>query len=268
MSSFLILDPRPVYFTSTGAVAAGGSLKFFQSGTTTPQDVYGDSDLSTNNGAVLALGTDGRTSVDVWGDGTNAYRVQLFDANGALQFDVDNVAIPGGLSIPTLVSGKVLSNDGAGLVWAAMTGVPDPTGQSGRVLSNDGTNPTWIAGINPADGNNTVLNNFILKNVRDTVQTVTAAAATALDFTQGGIVLLDQAVDTTLTIAGVQGATLTIHRIKDNTATARAITWPSSVIWPGGTAPTLTQTANAHDVFSLQYTTGPNWSGSYSLDLK
>src|SRR5690348_807470 len=117
MSSFRIYDPRPVYFTTTGAIAAGGSLKFFAAGTTTPQDVYGDVDHATDNGAVLTLGTDGRTSVDVWGNGATPYRVQLFDANGALQFDVDNVEIPGGFSIPALVNGRVLSNDGANLVW-------------------------------------------------------------------------------------------------------------------------------------------------------
>lgn len=268
MSAFLILDPRPVYFTSTGEVAAGGSLKFFATGTTNPQDVYGDSALTVNNGSVLALGSDGRTSVDVWGDGTTPYRVQLFDSNGAKVFDVDPVQIPTPFPDPTGQNGKTLQSDGSQYVLVSVTGPPSPGGNANKVLGSDGTNFTWVSNINPAAGGGTVLNDFVLKNVRDTVQTVTAAATTEIDFANGGIVLFNQAVDCTLTIPFVQGATLTIHRIKDNTATARAITWPSIVKWPGGNAPALTQTANAHDVISLQATTGPNWIGSYTLDVR
>jgi hypothetical protein len=105
MSGFLILDPRPVYFTQTG-------------------------------------------------DPTLSYRVQLYDANGALQFDQDNVSGGGGGgaggSIPALLTGKFLTNDGSQLLWADIRQLPDPTGQSGKVLSTDGANFTWIA--KPADG--------------------------------------------------------------------------------------------------------------------
>lgn len=154
MSGFLVYDARPVYIDSTGQVAAGGSLVFSMAGTATPQDVYGDSDLTVNNGSTLTLGTDGRTAVEVWGDPTLSYRVQLYDANGALQFDQDNVSGGGGGgaggSIPALVTGKFLTNDGSQLLWADIRQLPDPTGQSGKVLSTDGTNFTWIA--KPADG--------------------------------------------------------------------------------------------------------------------
>jgi hypothetical protein len=154
MSGFLILDPRPVYFTQTGEAAAGGSLVFSMAGTATPQDVYGDAALTVNNGSTLTLGTDGRTSVEVWGDPTLSYRVQLYDANGALQFDQDNVSGGGGGgaggSIPALLTGKFLTNDGSQLLWADIRQLPDPTGQSGKVLSTDGENFTWIT--KPADG--------------------------------------------------------------------------------------------------------------------
>lgn len=153
MSSFLIYDPRPVYFTQTGEVAAGGTLQFFMAGTTTPQDVYGDAALTVNNGSVLTLGSDGRTSVDVRGDGSKTYRVRLYDANNALQFDVDNVGLPGGGgagAIPALQTGQFLTNDGSQLLWASVRQLPDPTGQSGKIVSTDGTNYTFISP--PADG--------------------------------------------------------------------------------------------------------------------
>ena len=50
--------------------------------------------------------------------------------------------------------------------------------------------------------------------------------------------------------------------IQDGSASGYAITWPSSVDWPSATAPTLTATASAKDVFVF-YTRdgGTNWYG-------
>ena len=41
----------------------------------------------------------------------------------------------------------------------------------------------------------------------------------------------------------------TLKVIQDSSASGYAITWPSDVDWAGGTAPTLTATANAVDIF-------------------
>lgn len=161
MSAFLMYDPRPVYLTLTGEVAAAGTLKFFMAGTTTPQDVYGDSALTVNNGSTLTLGSDGRTSVEVWGDSSKSYRVQLFDANAALVFDQDNVSGAGGSgsgSVPSLATGKFLTNDGSQLLWASIRQLPDPTGQAGKIVGTDGTNYTFVPppsdGAAGADGTN------------------------------------------------------------------------------------------------------------------
>ena len=53
-----------------------------------------------------------------------------------------------------------------------------------------------------------------------------------------------------------------IEIIQDASASGYTVTWPSSVDWPSGTAPTLTATASAKDVFV--FTTrdgGTNWYG-------
>jgi hypothetical protein len=144
MPSFRVLDQSPVYFDLQGRLAAGGSLKFYAAGTTTPADVYGDQALTVNNGSTIAIGSDGRAVDDLWG--SIAYRVRLYAADGTLVSDDDNVQIPGGTgtSIPTLSAGKFLTNDGAVLAWDSILQPPDPTGQSGKVLSSDGTNVVWI----------------------------------------------------------------------------------------------------------------------------
>ena len=55
---------------------------------------------------------------------------------------------------------------------------------------------------------------------------------------------------------------MSIEIIQDSGASGYAITWPTSVDWPSGTAPTLTATASAKDVFVF-YTRdgGTNWYG-------
>lgn len=145
MAAFRILDQSPVFFDLQGEIAAGGTLHFYAAGTTTDQNVYGDKGLTVNNGATIALGSDGRAVADIWGSGS--YRVRLYAADGTLIFDRDNVEIAGGTgtAIPALQAGKMLSNDGAVLQWTSVLAVPDPTGQSGKVLGSDGTSPIWQA---------------------------------------------------------------------------------------------------------------------------
>lgn len=55
---------------------------------------------------------------------------------------------------------------------------------------------------------------------------------------------------------------MSIEIIQDASASGYAITWPTSVDWPSATAPTLTATASAKDVFVF-YTRdgGTNWYG-------
>ena len=144
MAAFRILDQSPVYFLLDGVTpAAGGRIEFYEAGTTTAKDVYGDQALTVNNGSSIDLGSDGRTTVDVWGDGS--YRVRGYAADDTEIFDRDNVEIPGGdgTAIPALESGKVLSNDGATLQWLELVETPDPSGQSGKILGSDGTSLIW-----------------------------------------------------------------------------------------------------------------------------
>jgi hypothetical protein len=168
-NSFRILDQAPVYFDLLGQIAAGGSLNFYAAGTTTPQSVYGDPALTVNNGAVIAIGTDGRAVDDIWGNGTTPYRVRLYAANGTLIADRDNVQIAGSgsLTIPTLVPNEFLTNDGANLIWQAIRQAPDPTGQAGKILGSDGTNAIWqtIASLN-IPTITTTANSLVLAGIR------------------------------------------------------------------------------------------------------
>ena len=145
MTGFRILDPFPAYLNLLGVPASGGSLKFFDSETDDPKDVFGDADLTVNNGPSVLIGTDGRTVVDIWGSGS--YTVRLYASDDTLIAEAEDVTLPGGggTAIPTLVAGSFLTNDGAVLQWEDILQVPDPTGQSGKILGNDGSNLIWQA---------------------------------------------------------------------------------------------------------------------------
>jgi hypothetical protein len=63
---------------------------------------------------------------------------------------------------------------------------------------------------------------------------------------------------------------MSVEIIQDAGATGYAVTWPSSVDWAGGTAPTLTSAASAVDVFAFSTRDGGvTWYGfTAALDLK
>lgn len=151
MTAFRPFDPFQTFTDQHGALNAGGQLVFFDSGTTTPRDVFADQALTTNLGNSVTIGTDGRPVSDIWASGN--YRVRLLDVNNVqIGPDRDNVQVPGGTAatLPTpFVPDAFLTNDGALPLWSTIQQVPDPTGQSGKVLSSDGTTTTWITPASP-----------------------------------------------------------------------------------------------------------------------
>jgi hypothetical protein len=182
MAAFRILDQSPVYFLLDGVTpAAGGRIEFYEAGTTTAKDVYGDKGLTVNNGSSIDLGSDGRPAVDgtpvaIWGSGS--YRVRVYAADDTLISDDDDVEIPGGdgATIPALEAGKLLSNDGAVLEWTDIIQPPDPTGHSGKILGSDGEDYVWKDDGSPSvSGNGAQMGSLLIQT--GTV-TVTASHAT------------------------------------------------------------------------------------------
>lgn len=112
-----------------------------------------------------------------------------------------------------------------------------------------------------------VLTGAELKNYSETVQTVVAASTTTIDYSAGGYVILTQDTNiTTFTItnptANNKACKIVIRRVKDNTGTSRTIVWPTTTKWAGGSAPTLSTTANAIDFYTLVSDNGgTTWYG-------
>ena len=140
---FRILNQAPQYLTADGRVNAGGSLTFYETGTTTPKDTFSDFALTTPNANPLFLDAAGRTLTDVWGDGE--YTVVCKDAAGVIQWTRDEVRSDNEIqqTIPEGDNGEFLTTDGVQLLWAEIRQVPDPSGSSGKYLTTDGTNLIW-----------------------------------------------------------------------------------------------------------------------------
>ena len=57
-----------------------------------------------------------------------------------------------------------------------------------------------------------------------------------------------------------------ILKLKQDATGSRTATWPASVKWPGGTAPTLSTGASDEDIIAFYYD-GTNYYGTTSLDF-
>jgi hypothetical protein len=138
--TFQFYNPAPVLWELNAlAPAAGGSVQFYAIGTTTPKTTWADFAKTIPNANPVTLDSAGRPNVPLWLDGD--YSVTIRDSDGITidTFDLRDPAT-GGTTIPPLVSGRFLTNNGTSLSWATIRQLPDPTGQAGKVVTTDGAN--------------------------------------------------------------------------------------------------------------------------------
>lgn len=99
--------------------------------------------------------------------------------------------------------------------------------------------------------------------VVESVNTVATGGATQTipDVTSATISYITLTANLTLTFpTAAVGKSFTIAVKQDSVA--RTITWPGTVKWPGGTAPTLTTTSAKIDMFTFVCVDGTNWLGA------
>jgi hypothetical protein len=146
--AYRFLNPAPVFFALSGEENAnGGSLTFYDIGTTDPKDTWSDPAMGGGNlnSNPVELDSAGRSNVSIWLDGE--YSVVLKDEAGVTVWTRDVTSgIAAGAAIPALVLGQYLTNDGTNLLWADVASflLPDPSGSADYILSTDGANFIWI----------------------------------------------------------------------------------------------------------------------------
>ena len=100
-----------------------------------------------------------------------------------------------------------------------------------------------------------------------TAQNVTSqSGTTTINLSSGNVIYFTHNTDTTVAFANTSTAQeVRFIRTKDDTGTARTITWPSSIIWDGGSPPILRNSIRSGDAQIFNLTTrdtGVTWYGS------
>ena len=134
-------------------------------------------------------------------------------------------------------------------VASGITGTPNiVVGIMTGTLKGDGSGLTGIAATN-----------WITNNV------TANSSTTTVDLSDGNVVKFTQSADTTVSFANTGTSNIvTFIRTKDDTSTARTITWPSAVKWNGGSAPTLNSDLYENDANVITLLTrdeGVTWYG-------
>lgn len=249
-----LLNQATTYLDDAGAPVAGGTLYFYETGTLTAKNVYGEKALTTNLGATELLDSGGRQVNDIWLSG--AYTVVLKTSGGVQVWSRDNVEAPSDLPSQSGETGKALKTDGTAAYWDTLQELPDYSGAADNdVVKIVGGVPVFGTAPVTSDYAGAELEQPVFLNQREKSQAVTATATLVINYALAPVIELAQAVDITSLTFGNFGAAnkwarMLIIRTKDNTATARPIAW-GSVKWAGGTAPTLTASANAVDIIEL-----------------
>ena len=88
------------------------------------------------------------------------------------------------------------------------------------------------------------------------IGTITVTSTTTIDLSAGNCITFNQSASTTVAFANTEAAMdVTIIRYKDASTTVRTITWPDSISWNGGTAPTLGKVDSTEDFQQFQLIT-------------
>ena len=209
--------------------------------------------------------------------------LNLFNGSSAngLAIQSGNNTVAWTLTLPTGpgTAGQFLQTDGTGVTtWAAPTTTLTVNttvisgGTDGRILFNN-TNTVGEKAVT-GTGNVVLANSPVIVQgeVTGLIETQTSpvitAGALALNCAVGNVFAIAlNANITSITFSNVPASGKSISLILSFTAdgTARTITWPASVRWPGGTAPTPTSTNAKVDTYVLYtYDGGSNWFGFVS----
>jgi hypothetical protein len=141
---------------------------------------------------------------------------------------------------------KIASNNSAG---------------SGNVLTYNGSLLTWQTPTASTVGAVSVTGGG-----KETSATPTAnSGSTSIDLASGNVQMLTLSASTTVSLTGATNGvacSLSLYLKQDGTGN-RLITWPASIKWPSGAAPTLSTAANKVDLVILETLDGgTTWYGS------
>jgi len=243
-----------VEYDSNGAVFAGVAYKVgiidFAS------DLLADTTkaLTTTSTTSVAVGTGskGFTMAAAVPFGVGAFVLVADTSAPTTNYMVGQVTARSGTSLTV----NVTAIAGSGTIAAWTISVSGPTGPAGTLSG------TATGAINMTDYE---FSRAKLKDYSETRVQANTGTTYTIDLEDGNVHELTLTGNVTYTFSnppatGISGS-FTLIQKQDGTG-SRTVTWPASVDWAGGTAPTVTATASGVDVFAfITVDGGASWLG-------
>ena len=245
----------------------GSKLSFFEFGTSTPKGTFSDVALSSANTDPVVADADGLFG-PIFTDTQGTYT--LTTSTDVPIITLENFFAPED-GITSLAAANVAVADAGGNfvatdVEATLAEIASDWAELARTNTFSAVQ-TFTAALQISDQE---LRRALLLDYAIVHQTLVQTTGTIdIDLTTGNsfeVVLTENA---TITISdppatGNYGQ-FVIKITQDSGGGAFTVTWPASVIWPGGTAPTITVTNDAIDEVTLRTSdAGTEWRGSFS----
>lgn len=171
-----------------------------------------------------------------------------FDTYGNLKQTLGTVNLATGV-----VGILPVANGGTNASSASITAFNNITGYSASGATGT-TSTNLVFSTAPAITNPTIT------NYTETLYTANTGTAITVSLANGTVQQLTLTGNATITMPTATAGKSFVIMLKQDGTGGRTVTW-STVVWPGGTAPTITSTASKQDIFSF-FADGTSWYGA------
>ena len=278
--AYIPFMPIPIQLQDgSGENLSGGTLEFYLSGTTTPTNFYSDNS-GTSIGTSITLNASGYPEsggnvITLFRDSSISVKIIAKDSSGATVWTADT--LDGSL----VVLGSTANGRGASLVAIEDSGgnftATDVEAALAEIAANylqdvvDDTTPTLGGNL---DCNDLEVQKPELRDVAWTHQAVTiSSGAVTFDCEVANsfsVSLTENITSITISNPPASGnkGIIEIEFTQDGTGSRTVSGWPASVLWAGGSAPTITTTATtgSDDIVLRTRDGGTSWRGGYLQD--
>lgn len=171
-----------------------------------------------------------------------------FDTYGNLKQTLGTVNLATGV-----VGVLPVANGGTNASSASITAFNNITGYSA-------SGATGTTSTNLVFSTAPTITNPTITNYTETLFTANTGTAITVSLANGTVQQLTLTGNATITMPTATAGKSFVIMLKQDGTGGRTVTW-STVVWPGGTAPTITSTASKQDIFSF-FADGTSWYGA------